>query len=37
MSGLSGHVLAIAGFLPIAMGLWGPYLVNLAIRRLKRA
>jgi hypothetical protein len=37
MSGMGGRVLAIAGLLPIAMGLWGPCLVNLAIRRLRRA
>ena len=37
MSGTGGRVLAIAGFLPIAMGLWGPCLVNLVIRRLRRA
>lgn len=37
MSGMGGRVLAIAGLLPIAMGLWGPCLVHLAIRRLRRA
>ena len=37
MSGTGGRVLAIAGLLPLAMGLWGPCLVNLAIRRLRRA
>ena len=37
MSGTGGRVLAIAGLLPIAMGLWGPCLLKLAIRRLRRA
>lgn len=37
MSGTGGRVLALAGLLPVAMGLWGPCLVNLAIRRLRRA
>jgi len=32
-----GRVLAIAGLLPIAMGFWGPCLVHLATRRLRRA
>jgi len=36
MSGVGGRVLAIVGLLPIAMGLWGPCLVGLAIRRFKR-
>jgi hypothetical protein len=37
MSGIGGRVLAIAGLLPIAMGVWGPCLVHLAVRRLRRA
>ena len=37
MSGMGGRILAIAGLLPIAMGLWGPCLVHLAVRRLRRA
>jgi type IV secretory pathway VirB2 component (pilin) len=37
MTGPGGWAVAIAGVLPIAMGLWGPCLVNLAIRRLRRA
>lgn len=37
MSGTGGRILAIAGLLPIAMGLWGPCLVHLAVRRLRRA
>jgi hypothetical protein len=37
MAGAGGYVLALAGLLPIAMGLWGPCLVHLAIRRLSRA
>ena len=37
MSGMGGRVVAIAGLLPIAMGLWGPCLVHLAARRLRRA
>jgi hypothetical protein len=37
MSGIGGRIVAIAGLLPIAMGLWGPCLVRLAIRRLNRA
>jgi len=37
MSGVGGRVVAVAGLLPIAMGLWGPCLVHLAVRRLKRA
>jgi hypothetical protein len=37
MSGMGGRVVAIAGLLPIAMGLWGPCLVHLAARRMKRA
>lgn len=37
MSGMGGRLLAIAGLLPIAMGLWGPCLVHLAVRRLRRA
>ena len=34
VSGMGGRIVAIAGLLPIAMGLWGPCLVHLAIRRL---
>ena len=37
MSGIGGRLVAIAGLLPIAMGLWGPCLVHLATRRLRRA
>jgi hypothetical protein len=37
MSGIGGRVLAIAGLLPIAMGAWGPCLVHLVARRLRRA
>jgi len=37
ISGAGGRVVAIAGLLPIAMGLWGPCLVHLAVRRLRRA
>ena len=37
MSSAGGRVLAVAGLLPVAMGLWGPCLVNLAIRRFRRA
>jgi hypothetical protein len=37
MAGVGGYVLALAGLLPIAMGLWGPCLVHLAVRRLNRA
>jgi hypothetical protein len=37
MTGAAGWAVAIAGLLPIAMGLWGPCLVNLAVRRLRRA
>ena len=37
LSELGSRILAVAGVLPIAMGLWGPCLVNLAIRRLRRA
>jgi hypothetical protein len=36
MSGMGGRAVAIAGLLPIAMGLWGPCLVHLALRRMKR-
>lgn len=32
-----GRVLAIAGLLPIGMGLWGPCLVHLALRRFRGA
>jgi hypothetical protein len=35
MGGMGGNVVAIAGLLPIAMGLWGPCLVHLAVRRLR--
>ena len=37
MGGIGGRVVAVAGLLPIAMGLWGPCLVHLAVRRLRRA
>ncbi len=37
VDGNGGRVLAIIGLLPIAMGLWGPCLVHLAVRRLGRA
>ena len=37
MSGMGGRILAIGGLLPILMGLWGPCLVHLAVRRLRRA
>jgi hypothetical protein len=37
MSGMGGRLVAIAGLLPFAMGLWGPCLVHLSIRRLNRA
>jgi hypothetical protein len=37
MGGMGGRVVAVAGLLPIAMGLWGPCLVHLAARRLRRA
>lgn len=37
MSGMGGRIVALAGLLPIAMGLWGPCLVHLAVRRLRRA
>ena len=36
MNGMTGRIVAIAGVLPIAMGLWGPCLVRLAIQRLNR-
>lgn len=36
MSGMGWRAVAIAGLLPIAMGLWGPCLVHLALRRTKR-
>ena len=36
MSGMGGRAVAIAGLLPIAMGLWGPCLVHLAIRPRRR-
>jgi hypothetical protein len=35
LGGTGGRVLAVAGLLPIAMGLWGPCLVRLAVRRLR--
>ena len=31
-----GRILALAGLLPIAMGLWGPCLAHVAVRRFKR-
>jgi len=37
VGGVGGRVLAVAGLVPIAMGAWGPCLVNLAIHRFKRA
>jgi hypothetical protein len=37
MGGTGGRILAVAGLLPIAMGLWGPCLVHMAARRLRRA
>jgi hypothetical protein len=37
MSGMGGRAVALAGLLPIAMGLWGPCLVHFALRRLRRA
>jgi DUF2892 family protein len=37
IGGAGGRVLALAGLLPIAMGLWGPCLVHVAIRGFKRA
>ena len=37
VDGDGGRVLAIVGLLPIAMGLWGPCLVRLAMQRLRRA
>lgn len=37
LGGMGGSILAIAGLLPIGMGLWGPCLVRLAIRRLRGA
>jgi len=36
VGGAGGRVLAFVGLLPIAMGLWGPCLVNLAVHRFKR-
>jgi hypothetical protein len=36
MGGMGGRVVAIAGLLPIVMGLWGPCLVHLAVRRLRQ-
>jgi len=37
VGGVGGRVLAFAGLVPIALGAWGPCLVNLAIHRFKRA
>ena len=37
LGGIGGRVLAVVGLLPVAMGAWGPCLVNLAIHRFKRA
>jgi hypothetical protein len=37
IGGMGGGVLAIAGLLPILMGLSGPCLVRLVIRSFKRA
>ena len=37
IGGVGGGIVAIAGLLPIAMGLWGPCLVNLAIRRFRQS
>jgi hypothetical protein len=37
IGGFGGLTLAIAGLLPIAMGVWGPCLAHLALRRLRRA
>lgn len=37
MRGMGGPIVALAGILPIAMGLWGPCLVHIAVRRLRRA
>lgn len=37
MTGVGGQILALVGLLPIAMGLWGPCLLHLAMRRLHRA
>jgi len=37
LDGVGGRVLAFAGLVPIAMGAWGPCLVNMAIHRFKRA
>ena len=36
MTGVGGQILALAGLLPIAMGVWGPCLLHLAMRRLNR-
>lgn len=35
LGGVGGHILAAAGLLPIAMGLWGPCLAHLAVRRIR--
>lgn len=35
--GFRGLTLAIAGLLPVAMGLWDPCLAHLALRRLRQA
>lgn len=37
IGGTGGRILAVAGLLAIVMGASGPCLVNLAIRRLRRA
>jgi hypothetical protein len=37
LGGTGGWILAVAGLLPILMGVWGPCLVRLAVRGLKRA
>lgn len=37
MTGVAGSILAIAGVLPIAMGVWGPCLVRVAVRRIRSA
>jgi len=36
LNGTGGRILATTGLVPIAMGLWGPCLVHLAARRLRR-
>ncbi len=37
IGGTGGALLALLGLLPIGMGLWGPCLLHLAARRLRRA